>query len=363
MQDSESSSLFNALRTIGRNSTSRSQFVLACKEAERELNYRTGNVRDDITGPILDALHSDAGILRKRLRNGLVFDFYYRSKIARDFIMSEPEIPDHVWEPQTTKLLLLLTRHARHVIIGGAYFGEQALLVAKQIKPKQGVCHAFEPNPEQSRMLQHNAKLNRLRNLHVIKKGLWSDDTSVLRLEGEDALAHFDVAGQNRHPESTFGTITIDTYLEQERIERADVIMLDIEGGELRVLQGANRQLELPPDLAPKIIFEVHRKYVDWSKGLLNTDIVRHLTSHGYTVYAVRDFQSNYDMKHMPIEIIPPEYTYLEGPPHGFNMLAVKDRRIIESRPFRVRRGVSPKLLLYKNQRLHFPGKQRRITS
>jgi FkbM family methyltransferase len=261
--------------------------------------------------------------------------------------------PDHVWEPQTTKLLLRLARGARHVLVGGAYFGDQAVLIARQIRDHGGVCHAFEPNPESSRMLARNAELNGLTNLRVHRVGLWDEDDVRLRLVGDDALASSEPAA-GPDP-GAFPTVTVDTYLTREGVDHAGLLMVDVEGAELRVLRGARRQLALPAGLAPHLVFEVHRSYTDWSRGLQNTDVVRMLASFGYHVYAVRDFHANRDMRGRPIELIPPDRTYLEGPPHGFNMVAVKDPALLREGPFRFCEGVSPKLLAHKDPALHHP--------
>ena len=342
-----------ALGRIGASAQLRAELIRVCRQFERLPDQRFTTVRDDVTGPIVDALHSGVEVVRKELSNGIVFDFHYRSKIARDFVMATPDKPDHVWEPQTTKLLLHLARQARHVLIGGAYFGDQAVLIANQLRGS-GVCHAFEPNADQAAMLEHNARLNDLDNVRVHTVGLWSDDTSRLRLVGPDALAS-SVAAADDDGEPTFATTTIDAYLAQQGIDRLDLIMLDLEGAELAALQGARGRLSLPPGSAPNIVFEVHRSYVDWSGGLHNTEILRYLASAGYTMFAVRDFQSNYDLGDRPIELVPAETAYLEGPPHGFNVLAVKDPAIVQNDAFLIRPGVSPKLLFHRDPALHHP--------
>ena len=71
--------------------------------------------------------------------------------------------------------------------------------------------------------------------------------------------------------------------------------MLDIEGSEFQVLKGA--KLLLGEKNPPNIIFEVHRKYVNWDKGLEKTKICKFLIIRGYTIFAIRDFQSNVSLK------------------------------------------------------------------
>ena len=130
--------------------------------------------------------------------------------------------------------------------------------------------------------------------------------------------------------------------------------MLEVEGSEYRILLGAEKQLKKETGY-PSIGFEIHRSYVDWSEGLANTDIVKYLRSFGYHVFSVRDFQGNYDMKGKPIELIEPEKTYLDGPPHGFNMMAVKDEKLIKNDRFRIIEDVSPKYMVHRDPQLHHP--------
>jgi len=343
--------LLRALGTLGRDEALRGRWVEELKYAERVLAAPGLAVREEITAPIIDALFADAGVLRKRLGNGVVFDFHYRSKIAREFVMCEPTVPDHVWEPQTTKLLLHLAQGAREVLVGGAYFGDHAVLIANQLRGR-GRVHAFEPNPDQNAMLLHNAALNDLDNVTAWRLGLWSDSSKRLKLVGDDALAHPEV---DASAADGFDTLSIDDYLTRERIDRVDLIMLDIEGAELPVLRGAEHQLALPAGQAPHVVFELHRHYVDWSDGIEQTAIVRYLTGFRYHVFAVRDYNSNVDMRGKPVELVELDSVYLDGPPHGFNMVAVKDLAVLKTDAIRFCRGVSPKLLAHRDPALHQP--------
>lgn len=311
-------------------------------------------MRETITAPLIDALHSEAGILRKTLTSGLTYDFHYRSKIARELVMSPDAIPDHVWEPQTTKLLMHLASRGGDVVIGGAYAGDQALPVAQVLARCGGTVHAFEPNPDQRSMLAHNCALNGLDNVVINAEGLWHDAETRLVLVGDDSFAHPEVVAGDTMDEGAFATVSIDRY-GRERGLGISLVMLDIEGAELEALRGCAGYLSRPRNEAPVVVFELHRAYVDWSAGLDQTEIVRFMTGHGYRVLAVRDFNSNVPMGQAPVELVPTEATYLEGPPHGFNMLAVKDPSILDSPLFRICEHVSPKLLWHKDPALHHP--------
>lgn len=331
----------------------RQSFIDQMLLLENKLATLDVDIREEITGPLVDALFEENQVLRKTLSNGMIFEFLYRSKIARDFVMSTAATPDHVWEPQTSRLLVKLAAGCKQVVVGGAYFGDHALLIAKEIAAHGGVVHAFEPNNDQRNMLNNNARLNGLTNVIPHREGLWDNSTSSLKLVGFDSFAYPEAATADET--DGFKTVTIADYLTSCEIDSLDLIMLDIEGAELKALQGALPYLCKPAGEAPNIVFEVHRHYVDWSDGLDKTEIVQLLTNNGYSVFAVRDFNSNYDLSGHPIELVPVDSVYLEGPDHGFNMVAVKEPTILQGSDFRVVPGVSPKLLRHRNPRYHHP--------
>jgi hypothetical protein len=72
-------------------------------------------------------------------------------------------------------------------------------------------------------------------------------------------------------------------------------------------------------------------------------------------MFAIRDYQGNVPMPGKPIELVPIETAYIEGPPHGFNILAVKNERVLDAPDFRIVRNVSPKLLFHRDAKLHQP--------
>ena len=347
-RDLDGRRLQKAMHRLGRNPTLRSAMLDLLRLAEQQLDH-AGPVRDDVTGPIADALHDDADRYEKTLADGTRFSFLYRTKIARDFLMSEAEHPTHVWEPQTTRLLLNLSQHlAGDVVVGGAYFGDQAILVARTLPPGRTV-HCFEPNTDQAAMLAGNVNLNRLNNVRVHRCGLWSHSDVRLKLDGFDSFANaVDAAADDK---DAFSTLSIDDHRAREGL-KIGLIQLDIEGAEYGALLGARQTLAQDK---PHVVFEVHRHYVDWSAGLAQTDICRLLGDLGYTIFAVRDFNSHREMGQRPIELVPLDKVYLDGPPHGFNMLAVQDPQRVAGAGFRIVENVSPKLLAHKDPALHHP--------
>jgi len=342
-----------ALEKIAANPDWRNAFVQHVLDFEKEIVAPGFDTREEITGPLVDSVFDDDQIVRKELVDGTLFDVFYRSKIAREFIMSDPAIPDHVWEPQTSRMLVFLAGGATTVVVGGAYFGDHVMLIARKIPASGGTVHAFEPNDDQRGMLMHNARLNGLTNIVPRSEGLWDTGSIKLSLKGYDSFASPEaVAGD---AEGGFEAETVADYLAVVGVAQLDLLMLDIEGAEFRALQGARPFLAQPMGQAPNIVFEVHRHYVDWSDGLENTSIVRFLTDLGYHVFALRDFNANQNMSGKLIEVIPVADVFVDGPAHGFNMVAVKDPSIFDGPAFRICRAVSPKLLRHKDPAMHHP--------
>jgi len=319
------------------------------REYEASVPKGTGvNARETVTGPILDAAFGYGKPFTKTLNSGLVFSVRYTSKIVRDFIMSDEVEPDHVWEPQTTKTLLNLTKDAKNVVIGGAYFGDHAILVADQLR-KKGLVHCFELSEENTKLLAANVRQNHLENVVVNQIGLWSSPNVHLVLDGDDSHATPKEAVEG------FPATSIDVYAAENKVDRIDLIMLDIEGGEMAALQGAVRFLDLPSNMAPCLVFEIHSSYTDWSNGIENTNIVRFLSDRGYSVFGIRDYHSNVAMKGKPVELVELEGMFIDGPAHGFNMLATKRADELDPSVFKFVRGVSPKLLFHRDPALHGP--------
>lgn len=331
------------------NATYRESFINALLSFENNAGHPKTNVRDTVSGPLSDELFMGEKF-SKTLQSGLCINFVYNSKIAREFLLSSPAVPNHVWEPQTTKLLLHFSRNAKNVIIAGAYFGDHAIPVTNNIK-STGICHAFEPNKNNSDLIIENAKLNGLSNIIINNLALWNKSNEKLIFEGEDALASTVEATQSAA--NVLHTITIDDYVVQNKVGKVDLLMIDVEGSEIKVLEGAINMLKQDK---PVVVFETHSLYDDWSKGLENSKSARLMQELGYEVFAVREFHQNIDTGDMPIELLPLPRTFCEIPPHhGFNMLAVPSNDLIENDLFRIVYDLSPKLLLTKTDAKFFP--------
>ncbi|HEX6189073.1 MAG TPA: FkbM family methyltransferase [Pyrinomonadaceae bacterium] len=346
--------LAEALAVAGRDENLRQAIFEALRRAEASAED-PALFREQVRWPLILSLLSEAKTHRIQMRNGLVFEVAADSRIEQALLLSSEEHPDHVWEPQTTKLLTALARETSHSIVGGAYIGDQVLFLARAASEQKppGVIHAFEPMKASFERLLQNLRLNNITNVVANRMGLWEEGNVRLTIEGDLGLASSQPAAEgSAESEAAIESISIDVYARSQELPTVGLIMLDTEGGEEKALIGARKTISVDK---PNIIVEINRHFIDWTDGLENTSIIRFLTSFGYSVFAIRDFHSNYPMANRPIEIIPADRVYLEGPPHGFNVLATTDPGMIERHRLRIVEDVSPKLLLHKDPALHHP--------
>jgi len=354
----DQNALVAALAAIGKSAAAREKMTEALHAIEQIVKGDDKNARETVSGPLMDAIYKNAAGLRKKIENGLEFEFNYNSKIAREFLLSEDAVPNHVWEPQTTRILQHFSKNAKAVIVGGAFFGDQAIIITNELKNNNGVCHAFEPNIRQFGLLQANARINHLDNIIVNQVALWdkSGEKLVFNDVGDDEgnWGATDPSALGSSKDHSIDTVAINNYCKEHHISTVDLIMLDLEGGEIAALRGASELLAQDASTAPVVVFEVHSKYTDWENGFENIDVIQLLHQHNYKVFAIRDYHSNRNLRNRKIELIPSDAIYLQGPPHGFNMIAVKNESLLDDN-FVFVKNVSPKYLDHRDPSIHQP--------
>lgn len=161
------------------------------------------------------------------------------------------------YEGETTRVFLDLLKDANTVIDIGANTGLFALLAAKAM-PNCKVW-AFEPVPFIFDMLQKNIRLNQLANVEAVPAAVSDSDgettfyithTSVgIPTDSSSCRGFRDQVDEYRVP-----TITLDEHVRRHHIARVDVVKIDAEAAEEKVIRGALHTIETH---RPMIICEV----------------------------------------------------------------------------------------------------------
>ena len=313
--------------------------------------YKSGlNMREIFTNKLIDQQFIKYNkILKKKIYGNITLFFYYNSKISREFLLNPKKVPKYVWEPQTTKLILNLSKKADNIIFAGSFFGDQAILAAK--KNKKTTVHAFEPSAKQFKCLKLNKKKNKTLNLIINNKVVYLKSNLKLQLYTPmNSLKNKDEAmlgikkNQKKNKQGVI-SISIDDYCLKKKISKIDLLHIDVEGSEYSIIMGAKKLIK--ENLVKNIIFELNSNYVSWDSGLKKINIIKFFLKNNYQIFAIRDIHSSFDLKDIDIELLPLDKIYLKGQKHGFNMIAtIQNTKDINCKI--LKKKLSPKYLPYK---------------
>jgi FkbM family methyltransferase len=166
-------------------------------------------------------------------------------------------------EPEVQESLTELIKPGQVVFDVGANIGFLTILCSRLVGAA-GVVYAFEPMPDNAKVLRHNLMLNGLENVIVVEKAVSSETgTAELFVSPWSAAHSLNVAGaskqNNRGPEAqkpiVVDTITLDDFLAGEGVRAPDLVKLDVEGAEVLALEGMRGTME---SARPLLLCELH---------------------------------------------------------------------------------------------------------
>ena len=181
-----------------------------------------------------------------------------RARSGEQFMLRFPE--DHGWEDLyfrgqfetgTTGLIAKLLDETDIVMDIGANLGWFTVQMARRVP--RGECHAFEPVPHLFQRLQHNCALNGLeKNIRLTQTALGNDQGTVDIYQFTNTAAG--MSSLSKHGRSDYVTFSVpltrlNTYIDAQRMDRIDVIKMDVEGAEMDVLAAGDKpfRLQRPP--------------------------------------------------------------------------------------------------------------------
>ncbi len=165
------------------------------------------------------------------------------------------------FEPELSAHIHSWVRPGHVALDVGANVGFYSLLLAHLVGPT-GAVHAFEPDPQSSRWLLENVRLNRLEQVTPWLLALSSaDGVSDLHLDLRASRSTSLVAGwglpvdQHRRQRLRAATARLDSL----EIDAVDFIKIDVEGAELEFLIGARDTLSRSrPVLLIEVLVQGH---------------------------------------------------------------------------------------------------------
>lgn len=187
-----------------------------------------------------------------------------------------------LWERWDKHHMLRFVNRDSVIFDIGANFGYYAVSLA-HAAGREATVHAFEPNPVTFDQLQRNIELNELVNVTAHRLA-FSDRAGTAGLQIVNPIN----SGSTQLTEGDAVPVsTIDLFCQAHRIERLDVMKIDVEGYEERVLRGATRTLE---QLRPTLMIELNPPVLRTTNSSVDR-IIDSLTGSGYSLFQAEEDQ------------------------------------------------------------------------
>jgi len=191
-----------------------------------------------------------------------------------------------IYESQELDMSLNLISKENTILDVGANYGWYSMNLAKKY-PKCKI-YTFEPIPSTYNSLNENIKLNNFENIHTFNIGL-SDEEGSFKFYYDNTLSVnaslTNVSDSNNIKETVCSVLTIDKFVEQQKINKIDFIKCDVEGAEFLVFKGG---IEIIKRDLPIIFSEMLRK---WSIkfNYHPNDIIAFFRNLGYDCFVLRE--------------------------------------------------------------------------
>jgi FkbM family methyltransferase len=259
----------------------------------------------------------------RSLTNSLNYRVPVRTKLGNGMAVTVPwndACGRAIWqcgyyEPDSVRLVEKLLRPGMVFLDLGANIGQYSLVASRGVGPG-GQVHSFEPDPETFRWLTRNVRRNQLTNISLNQVALF-DEAGKKELY----LATPQDTGSNSFALPwTFSGETcevcctrLDEYLKARRIDRVDVVKVDVEGAELPALMGGTEIL-FKSKHKPLLIVEFEERRQQ-AFGTSCAALAEFLTKQGYALFR---------------SWAPVAEPYVPGPgnPPSLNVLAIPTNKV-----------------------------------
>lgn len=231
-------------------------------------NIINGIGKSTLLKPLRDKfLRSDSGFKSMEVRvtreySGYPVDFIFNASIKSAEKASNKGIENTLLRNSLSLLSHKVKDNDTVVFDIGANFGYLSLVWANTICKNDGMVYSFEPNPSVYSCFKKSINSNNLQNI------IRHHNYAVGRASGQ---AEFQFAGtssnisreKNNGINPVVEIISVDDFVNENKISRCDLIKIDVDGIEYDILQGADKTID---KYKPVLIIETNedRKIFDF---------------------------------------------------------------------------------------------------
>lgn len=184
--------------------------------------------------------------------NGLKLNLYLGNDLSRQLFIAG------CVEPNEFAFFDQILAPGMVFIDAGANDGIFTLFAAQRVGP-QGKVWAFEPSEREFTRLEQNVALNELQNVNAFRVALADTEAEQDLMiagyehEGQNTLGGFVHQGVRLMRTERVAARRLDSLVQEAKLPTVDVIKLDVEGAEHRVIEGARTVLA---QFRPVVLFE-----------------------------------------------------------------------------------------------------------
>lgn len=202
---------------------------------------------------------------------------YWSSYGGIVFMTGKPEY----WE---SELFLKVIKKDSVVIIVGANIGFYSLLAAS--KATDGFVYSFDVDPRITNVIRRNIKINGFSGRIKYYRKLVSDKNGMEQFvnERESEMSHIaypkDFQKTQKYP-----SISLDSFVKRLKIKKINIVKIDVEGAEYKVLHGMKNLIS--EKRIDYLLIEINENIHLF--GFTHSDIFNILKNSGYKIYIFRD--------------------------------------------------------------------------
>lgn len=200
--------------------------------------------------------------------------------ISRDgVLLSVPTVIDYMvfvkldWEDEGKKFALRLSKNGGWILDIGSSVGYYTAILANKFPNSKVI--SIEASPSIFNILQYNCKLNKFSNVVLYNRAITDKDDIEIDFYMRDSMSTINKetlldwkVPQNQIKKEKTKTITIDSLVKKENIDKILFCKMDIEGAEVSALEGA--QLTLGGKIIQNMMIEYHNySNLDYITNLL----------------------------------------------------------------------------------------------
>lgn len=164
--------------------------------------------------------------------------FKFPSKYQWDWKL---EMLLNLYEKDTTVLFKKRIKPGMVIVDIGAHIGYYSRIFSKLTK-RNGAVYAFEPEPDNYKLLEFN--LRKFKNVKIFNEAL-SDKIGLINFYQSNNTGCHSIVTQNSIKDTiNVPTETLDEFAKKNKIQKIDLIKIDVEGGEPIVFAGCKNTFQ-----------------------------------------------------------------------------------------------------------------------